>query len=72
MSHLHLQYNDEAVKDYGVRLLVDMVRKLSKHGVRGFHFFSLNLERSITRIVDELDLLDEQVQRELPWRKVLP
>jgi methylenetetrahydrofolate reductase (NADPH) len=64
-----IKYNDEAVKDYGVRLLVDMVRKLSKHGVRGFHFFSLNLERSITRIVDELDLLDEQVQRELPWRK---
>lgn len=64
-----IKHNDEAVKDYGVQLVVRMVRQLSKHGVRGFHFFSLNLEKSITKIVDELDLVDEQVQRELPWRK---
>eukprot|EP00667_Euglena_gracilis_P004419 EG_transcript_4439 len=64
-----IKYDDEAVKEYGVRLIVSMVRQLRKHRVRGFHFFSLNLERSITCIIDELDLLDEQVRRELPWRK---
>eukprot|EP01012_Entosiphon_sulcatum_P005937 TRINITY_DN12769_c0_g1_i1.p1 TRINITY_DN12769_c0_g1~~TRINITY_DN12769_c0_g1_i1.p1 ORF type:complete len:428 (-),score=70.82 TRINITY_DN12769_c0_g1_i1:53-1336(-) len=61
--------NEESVKDYGIQYAVGMVKRLAKAKVRGFHFFSLNLERSITRIVDELDMVDPAVQRDLPWRK---
>ena len=31
-----------------------MIRKLWKSGVRGFHFCTLNLEKSVQRILEEL------------------
>jgi hypothetical protein len=42
------------VKDFGVKLAVEMIRKLWKSGVRGFHFCTLNLEKSVQRILEEL------------------
>ena len=37
--------------------------------VRGLHFYTLNLETSVLRIVEELQLVDDWVSiRELPWR----
>lgn len=50
-----LQADDEAVKAYGVRLSARMIRRLLAAGIRGFHLCTLNLERSIKQIVDELD-----------------
>jgi len=50
-----IAHDDQAVKDYGVRLAVDMIRRLRAAGLRGFHISTLNLERSVRRILDELD-----------------
>ncbi len=42
------------VKNYGVTLAVSMLRKLSASGIKGFHFCTLNLEKSIQRVLETL------------------
>lgn len=51
--------NDQAVKDYGVRLAVEMVQKLQAGGVNGFHFCTLNLEKSVKGILYQLGWAEE-------------
>ena len=52
---LALQHDDQKVKDYGVNLAVEMIRKLTADGdIRGVHFCTLNLERSVTRVLERL------------------
>jgi len=59
--------NDEAVKNYGVELCIDMCKTLLKAGIKGLHFYTLNLEKSTHAIVDGLGLI-ESVPRPLPWK----
>ncbi|CAI5729649.1 unnamed protein product [Hyaloperonospora brassicae] len=60
--------NDEAVKDYGVQLGIAMSQQLIDAGVPGLHFYTLNLERSVRRILEGLSSLSRHVsRRELPW-----
>lgn len=61
--------NDEAVKRYGVEFCVEMCRHLKENGVRGFHFYTLNLEASVLSILKQLGM-EENVatRRALPWR----
>ncbi|KAF4319806.1 hypothetical protein G195_004769 [Phytophthora kernoviae 00238/432] len=61
--------NDEAVKDYGVQLGITMSQQLIDAGVPGLHFYTLNLERSVRRILEGLSSLSSRVpRRELPWQ----
>ncbi|CAI5729819.1 unnamed protein product [Peronospora destructor] len=61
--------NDEAVKDYGVQLGITMSQQLIDAGVLGLHFYTLNLERSVRRILEGLSSLSSRVpRRELPWQ----
>ena len=51
--------DDEAVKEIGVQIAVDMCQKILRTpeedgGVDGIHFYTLNLERSVTRILMEM------------------
>jgi methylenetetrahydrofolate reductase (NADPH) len=48
--------NDEEVKQYGVKLCTNMCKTLSENGVQGFHFYTLNLEQSITTIIKEMGI----------------
>ncbi|EQC29939.1 methylenetetrahydrofolate reductase (NADPH) [Saprolegnia diclina VS20] len=59
--------NDEAVKDYGVTLGIQMCKELLEAGVAGLHMYTLNLERSTRLILEGLDLISS-ARRELPWR----
>jgi methylenetetrahydrofolate reductase (NADPH) len=43
-----------------------MCQKLLDHGIKGLHFYTLNLEKSVTRIVQGLGL----TTRRLPWQNV--
>ncbi|XP_055388622.1 methylenetetrahydrofolate reductase (NADPH)-like [Condylostylus longicornis] len=48
-----------------------MCRQLLLLGVPGLHFYTLNLEVSVMKIVDLLDILDVHLpNRELPWRGI--
>jgi methylenetetrahydrofolate reductase (NADPH) len=46
--------NDEEVKMYGVQLCVTMCKQLQAAGIKGFHFYTLNLEKSVTLVLDGL------------------
>ncbi|KAI8899644.1 methylenetetrahydrofolate reductase-domain-containing protein [Globomyces pollinis-pini] len=60
--------DDQAVKDYGVNMMIDMISKLREGGVLGFHFYTLNLERSTRLILEGCGFLPQQeVVKPLPW-----
>jgi methylenetetrahydrofolate reductase (NADPH) len=51
-----LQHDDQKVKDYGVTLAVDMIRRITTEGgIRGVHFCTLNLETSVRRVLENLE-----------------
>ncbi|KAI0636604.1 methylenetetrahydrofolate reduct [Trametes polyzona] len=51
-----IRHDDQKVKDFGVDLAVDMIRKLQRGGIDGVHFCTLNLEKSVTRVLEALGL----------------
>ncbi|KAH9446266.1 hypothetical protein Pst134EA_030187 [Puccinia striiformis f. sp. tritici] len=46
--------DDQAVRDFGVELSMQMIKLLRVNGFKSFHLCTLNLERSITRLVSQL------------------
>lgn len=44
--------DDQAVKDYGVSMMVSMCKALQKEGMNEFHFYTGNLERSARLILE--------------------
>ncbi|GAA6064554.1 hypothetical protein JCM10212_005781 [Sporobolomyces blumeae] len=67
MSDLErIQHDDAAVKDYGVRLSVKMIQALFANGIRGFHLCTLNLEKSITRVLESLGWVEDAATRVKP------
>lgn len=62
-----IKNDDEAVKGYGVKLCIEMCKKLLDNGVQGLHFYTLNLEKSIVQTLEGLNLIDPEMRRPLPW-----
>ena len=63
--------DDEAVKTKGVDLAAEMCDQLLRDKVcDGVHFYTLNLERSVKRILEKMEVLDDldNSRRRLPWR----
>ncbi|KAF8511149.1 methylenetetrahydrofolate reductase-domain-containing protein [Hysterangium stoloniferum] len=55
-----IKHDDQKVKDYGIDLAINMVRRLRDEGeIPGFHFCTLNLEKSVRKILEGLDWLGE-------------
>lgn len=44
-----LRANDEAVREYGIKLGTDMCRKLLEHGCYALHFYTMNLSEAVRR-----------------------
>lgn len=64
-----IHQDDEKVREYGVELCIEMCRGLLELGAPGLHFYTLNLQSSVQRIVEGLDLRAEAgLERDLPWR----
>lgn len=60
--------DDAAVKEYGINLGANMCRKLMDNGVLGFHFYTLNLERTTQLILEKLGFVDTKALcKLLPW-----
>jgi hypothetical protein len=59
-----------AVKDYGVELAVDMIQELWQEGIRGFHFCTLNLEKSVQRILENLDWISPTERKSVRYPPV--
>eukprot|EP00898_Chlorokybus_atmophyticus_P001234 jgi/Chlat1/2110/Chrsp17S02699 len=61
--------NEEAVKAYGIHLGREMCKKLVDAGVKGFHLYTLNLEKSVLSILQQLGFVSStRLPRALPWR----
>lgn len=65
-----IQNDDEAVKNYGVELGIQMCKTLIGAGFKALHFYTLNLEKSVTQILEGLNLVDPERRKPLPWRQV--
>ena len=62
--------DDSAVAEYGVELATDMCKRMLDAGSPGIHLYTLNLETAVTKILDNLGLLEDcRNRRSLPWRK---
>ncbi|CAG8616206.1 6012_t:CDS:2, partial [Scutellospora calospora] len=63
-----IKHDDAAVKEYGIKLAVDMIKKMYENGINGFHFYTMNLERSTRLILEALQFVApvEKV-KPLPW-----
>jgi methylenetetrahydrofolate reductase (NADPH) len=76
-QHIHdalepIKDDDQAVKDYGIQMMIDMCEKLRAGGVDGLHFYTMNLERSTRMILEGLGLAPEPDQiKKLPWNPSL-
>ncbi|CAO1622729.1 unnamed protein product [Jaminaea pallidilutea] len=50
-----IRFDDAAVKDYGVQLAISMIGRIYlETDIRGFHFCTLNLEKSVRRVLEGL------------------
>ncbi|KAI9596460.1 methylenetetrahydrofolate reductase-domain-containing protein [Syncephalis fuscata] len=63
-----IKEDDQAVKDFGIQLAIEMCQKMNEHGISGFHFYTMNLERSIRLILEGLGWVAPiEITRPLPW-----
>lgn len=51
-----IKENEQAVKDYGIQLAINMCQSLINRGISGFHFYTLNLERSTCLVLEGLGI----------------
>jgi methylenetetrahydrofolate reductase (NADPH) len=64
-----IKSDDEKVRAFGVDLCASMCRELFEIGAPGLHFYTLNLESSVTEILQEISLLEDcRSRRSMPWR----
>lgn len=64
-----IKSDDEKVRAFGVDLCASMCRELFEIGAPGLHFYTLNLESSVTEILQEIKLLEDcRSRRSMPWR----
>ncbi|EMD39140.1 hypothetical protein CERSUDRAFT_112818 [Gelatoporia subvermispora B] len=66
--------NDEKVREIGTKLVADMCRRILKEdiGIRGLHFYTMNLERGTRMLLEELNLVPRvETVKPLPWRPSL-
>ncbi|KZP01823.1 methylenetetrahydrofolate reduct [Calocera viscosa TUFC12733] len=66
--------DDEKVREIGTQIVADMCRKIlaSDIGIRGLHFYTMNLERGTRMLLEALNFVPHiEVVRPLPWRQAL-
>ena len=52
-----LRDDDAAVREFGIEVVTDICRKLLAAGTPGLHFYTLNLERAVRKILGRLELV---------------
>jgi len=66
--------NDEKVREIGTKLVAEMCRKIlaADIGIRGIHFYTMNLEKATKMLLEELNLVPRvETVKPLPWRQSL-
>ena len=61
--------DEQLIKEYGVNLAVSMCSDLLQSGAcRGLHFYTMNMEKSVRKVLTELKTFLPVNERILPWR----
>lgn len=64
-----IKNDDAAVTEYGIKLAVNMCKELISNKILGLHFYTLNKEASVTKVLEQLGLLKNLSERRaLPWK----
>ena len=63
-----VQSDDSEVRKVGVEFVQGLMRALVRQGVRGFYFFTMNMESHVTEVLAGLDFA-VSTRREMPWRQ---
>ncbi|TFK29728.1 methylenetetrahydrofolate reductase [Coprinopsis marcescibilis] len=66
--------DDEKVREIGTKLVAEMCKKIlnSGLGIRGLHFYTMNLEKGTKMLLEELNLIPRiETIKPLPWRQSL-
>ncbi|KAG6812772.1 hypothetical protein H0H92_000542 [Tricholoma furcatifolium] len=67
--------DDEKVRAIGTKLVADLCRRILKEedlGIRGLHFYTMNLEKATKMLLEELNLVPRvETIKPLPWRQSL-
>ncbi|KAG8856825.1 hypothetical protein FRB91_000324 [Serendipita sp. 411] len=58
-----IKHDDQLVKDLGVEVTVAIIRKLQQNGVQGFHFCTLNLEKSVQKVLETLGWIGHRAEQ---------
>ena len=65
-----IKNDDSSVIEYGIEQASKMCEQLINEGVPGLHFYTLNLEYSVTEILSSIGLASRnESDRKLPWRQ---
>ena len=65
--------DDEKVRATGTKLVAEMCRRILSEdiGIRGLHFYTMNLEKATRMLLEELQLVPRvETIKPLPWRQV--
>jgi methylenetetrahydrofolate reductase (NADPH) len=54
-----IKHDDQAVKDYGVTMMIGMCKRILDAGMTEFHFYTGNLEKSARLILEGLGFVPE-------------
>jgi len=69
MSLDPIKSDDAKVRAFGVELCAKMCSELFEIGAPGLHFYTLNLESSVTEVLQKISLLEDcRTRRAMPWR----
>lgn len=62
-----MKQDDEAVREYGVQVGVDMGKALMASGTRLLHWYTMNLEKSVIEIIKKLGITNPG--KDLPFQR---
>jgi methylenetetrahydrofolate reductase (NADPH) len=69
------QNDDEKVRAIGIKLVAEMCRSIiddASLGIKGLHFYTMNLEKATKMLLEELGLVPRvETVKPLPWRQSL-
>ncbi|KIJ35692.1 hypothetical protein M422DRAFT_113291, partial [Sphaerobolus stellatus SS14] len=55
-----IKHDDQKIKDYGIELCINMIRRLYQEGhIQGYHFCTLNLEKSVRKVLEGLQWIGD-------------
>lgn len=55
-----IRNDDQKVKDFGITLAIEMIKRITEQSdIKGMHFCTLNLEKSIQTVLEKLHWTDQ-------------